>query len=107
MMFFRLLMFLFLIIFTLSCSKEKTECKNSVSATLRYLQVGGQCWIFELEDNSRFEIIEWPDEGYKPINGKKVRLVYTTEGIENFGSVCMMGPLARIVCIKELEVDKD
>lgn len=97
-----------------ACENEKFgDC--SIPATVRDLTgLDGCGFVFELADGSRIEpqrlircgtptakgINDDPLEGFEFIDGKKVFISYDkTES----PSICMVGPVVQITCIKEVQ----
>lgn len=114
----RILTLLFVSLVVFSCSDENID-KNegcSTRATVRDLTgLDGCGFVFELEDGTQLEpfrvgfcgtpplpkeVTEDPLYNFRFVDGKKVMIDY--EEIDTLGSYCMVGPIVKITCLKEL-----
>lgn len=116
------LLFLYIIIFTLSaCKKEEVKKSNVVCntlATVRDLRgLDGCGFVFELADGKRLEpqilyycgtpplpkeITENPLYNFEFADGKQVKIGY--EILKNQASICMVGEVVQIICLEEVQV---
>lgn len=116
------LLFLCIIIFTLSaCKKEEVKKSNAACntlATVRDLRgLDGCGFVFELADGKRLEpqilyycgtpplpkeATENPLTGFDFVEGKKVKIGY--EILESQASICMVGDVVKITCLEEISV---
>jgi hypothetical protein len=116
------LLFLCIIIFTLSaCKKEEVKKSNAgcnTLATVRDLRgLDGCGFVFELADGKRLEpqilyycgtpplpkeATENPLTGFDFVEGKKVKIGY--EILESQASICMVGDVVKITCLEEIQV---
>jgi hypothetical protein len=104
---------LFLLGFALfRCDGDPETC--TVPATVRdYTGLDGCRFVFVLEDGTALEPVRYVDCGTPPlpaevtedplydfefVDGKKVFISYTETGSP---SICMVGPVVKITCIKE------
>lgn len=94
-----------------------SESGCSTPATVRDLRgLDGCGYVFELGDGTQLEpaLLFWcgtpplseeqlsdPLHNFEWVDGKKVLINY--EILDNMGSVCMVGPIAKITCLSEVD----
>jgi len=112
-----------LLLFT-RCEEEQPlviTCDNAVLATVKDLTgLDGCGFVFELADGSRLEpqmigycgtpplpkeITENPLYDFEWVDGKQVRIAY--EEIPDAASICMVGKIVKITCLKEVSSAKE
>jgi hypothetical protein len=114
-----LLLFIFITLTAFQCSNDEELLEDvalcSTKATMRDLTgLDGCGFVFELEDGTRLEPLRVFWCGTPPLpeaqtndplydiqwaDGRKVLIDY--ELVENAGSYCMVGPVARITCLTD------
>lgn len=81
----------------MACSKK--PCDNAVGAKFKDLTgLDGCGMVIELQDGSKIEPINIDEFDVEPVDGKSIWVKY--HNIDG-GSVCMVGPIVEIDCIKE------
>lgn len=116
----KVLTLLFVSVIVFSCADENIDKDEDCStpATLRDLTgLDGCGFVFELEDGTQLEpqriffcgtpplpkeAIEDPLYNLEFIDGKKVLIDY--EELDSAVSICMVGPVVRITCLKEVVI---
>jgi hypothetical protein len=99
----------------------QVSCNDGVRATVRDLTgLDGCGFVFELEDGTRLEpnrigycgtgplpkeITEDPLFDFEFVDGKQVIIGY--EEVEDMASICMVGPIVKIICLEEVTIDEE
>ena len=91
---------IFILFFSLNCGDEETAC--DIKATLRdYAGLDGCGFVLVLEDGEVLEMGDFDEEpGFKFNDGMKVSISY--EEMLDIGSICMVGPIVRIMCMETI-----
>ena len=111
----RLIITIFIAVAFIRCNDNVVEVSCSTPATVVDLTgLDGCGYVFELEDGTRLEILrmmycgtpplpkevtEDPLYNFEFVDGKKVFIDYDL--VEGYGSICMVGKIAKITCIQE------
>ena len=91
---------IFILFFSLNCGDEETSCE--IKATLRdYAGLDGCGFVLVLEDGEVLEMGAFDEEpDFKFNDGLKVNISF--EEIRDSASICMVGPIVRIMCMKTI-----
>ena len=91
---------IFILFFSLNCGDEETAC--DIKATLRdYAGLDGCGFVLVLENGGVLEMGDFDEEpDFKFNDGTKVSISY--EEMLNMASICMVGPIVRIICMKTI-----
>jgi hypothetical protein len=89
---------LFTLFLALSCSKR--SCLNSKNGELKnYTGLDGCGWVIVLEDGTKLEPTNLSEFNIALEEAKKISVSYKSSN--NMASICMVGELVEIDCIKE------
>jgi hypothetical protein len=87
-----------IVFFFHSCSKN--SCLNSEEGVLKnYTGLDGCGWVIVLEDGTKLEPTNLTEFDLLLEEGKKISIRY--EQISDAASICMVGEIIKIKCIKE------
>ena len=88
------------LLFIFSCEDKNETLGCDIKATLRdYAGLDGCGFVLVLDNGGVFEMGDFDVEpDFKFINGMKVNISY--EKTLDIASICMVGPIVRIICIE-------
>ena len=97
----RLWVILFALLF-FSCDNKEETVDCNIKATLKdYTGVDGCKFVLVLENGEVLEMGDFDEEpNFKFNDGMKVSISY--EEMRDMASICMVGPIVRIMCIKTI-----
>jgi|TARA_B110000438_G_scaffold278445_1_gene302029 hypothetical protein len=96
------LWFISLALLVFSCEEKEETLDCDIKATLRdYAGLDGCGFVLVLEDGEVLEMGDFDEEpGFKFNDGMKVSISY--EEMRDIGSICMVGPIVRIMCMETI-----
>ena len=97
----RLWLILFVLLF-FSCDDKEQTVDCNIKATLKdYTGMVGCEFVLVLENGGVLEMGDFDEEpNFKFSDGMKVSISY--EEIQDMASICMVGPIVRIMCMKTI-----
>ena len=83
------------------CEKDDPNISGEIEGIVKdYTGLDGCGFIFELENGEKLEAAEIVDKDFTLYDNQRVALTYTE--LTGFGSICMVGKIARIETIREI-----
>jgi len=83
------------------CEKEDPTLTGEIEGIVKdYTGLDGCGFVIELVNGEKLEPVEIVDKNFKLYDNQRVALSYTE--LTNFGSICMVGKIARIETIREI-----
>jgi len=90
------------VLFVFSCDDKEETLDCNIMATLKdYTGMDGCEFVLVLENGGVLEMGDFDEKpNFKFKNGMKVSISY--EEMRDMASICMVGPIVRIMCIKTI-----